>query len=38
MRKRSRVSRRRSRRLFSKTAARTRRLNVSTQYRGGIRL
>ena len=37
-RKRSRMSRRKSKRLFSKTAMRTRRLNVATQYRGGIRL
>ncbi len=37
-RKRSRVSRRKSRRLFSKTAMRTRRKNIAALYRGGIRL
>ena len=37
-RKRSRMSRRKSRRLFSRTAMRTRRKNISALYRGGIRL
>ena len=37
-RKRSRMSRRASRRLFQKTAARTRKKNVTALFRGGIRL
>ena len=37
-RKRSKVSRRVSRRLFTKTAARTRKKNITALYRGGIRL
>ena len=36
--KRRRISRRRSRRIFSATAARTRKKNLRSPMRGGIRL
>lgn len=36
--KRSRMSRRASKRLFSKTASKTRKQNITALYRGGIRL
>ena len=37
-RKRSRMSRRASRRLFSKTARKVQKKNITALYRGGIRL